>query len=297
MRAILGCSFVAALLAACTSDGRSEPAYGRGGACHANSIVCYGPELVGNVDVTSPTWAFCATRPVLGFVLFSSHGRSESWITWGADGAIDDIRIDCEEGGDVHLTAERDTAGRIAAYHDSQFNSDVRFDYGDGDVPSSASSSTGSQTWSFEYDNESARLLGTSSEIFSFGGHTEQADLTYETDLVSSIRIRSTGIFDCDQTVDIVRSAGRIIEIDKPGCASVPSYQVTFEWEDDRLVRSQAETGAGTSETRYTYTEGRLSYLERDLEGEPWTTTWYEYDQLGRVEHIVYWGHRAPETQ
>ncbi|MBA2320395.1 MAG: hypothetical protein H0V89_04495 [Deltaproteobacteria bacterium] len=284
-------------LAGCSSDGRSDPGYGSGGACYASSIVCYGPELVGNVDVTSPTWAFCAMRPVVGFGHFSSHGRSESWITRGEDGAIDDIRVDCEEAGEVHITAERDAAGRIAAYHDSQVNSDVRFDYGDDDVPNSASSSTGSQTWSFDYDKEAARLLGTSSEFFSFGGHTEQADLTYETDLVSSIRVRSTGWFDCDQTIDIVRSAGRIIEIEMPGCASGTFYQATFEWEDDSLMRSQAETRVGTIETRYTYTEGRLSYLERDVEGEPSTTTWYEYDQMGRVEHIVYWGHRAPETQ
>jgi hypothetical protein len=34
-----------------------------------------------------------------------------------------------------------------------------------------------------------------------------------------------------------------------------------------------------------------ITYIERDLEGEPYSTEWLEYDDQGRLAHLTWWGH------
>lgn len=56
-------------------------------------------------------------------------------------------------------------------------------------------------------------------------------------------------------------------------------------------MRSTADAVLGTVEGRHTFVDGRISYVEEDLDGEPYTTAWYEYDAQGRLEHLIWWGH------
>lgn len=290
----------------CLSEGRSEPGYGDN-VCHVRGIVCHTAENVAKLEVGSPAWAYCATQPVVAIGGLAARGRNESWFTWGADGAIEEVRTDCREGGEVRQTAERDEQGRIALYHDSWNDRILRFEYGDDNLPHVATSepATGSlgpyqfstQHYAWSYDS-GPRLIVTSqhTEGYLVEPNDHQVTLAYQADLLSSIDVRATGWTEYETTTEVIRDGDRIVEIDRPATTIVGS-RARFEWVDDEHMRSTVDWVLGTIEGRHTFVDGKVSYVEEDLDGEPLTTSWYEYDDDGRLEHLIWWGHFPPDPQ
>lgn len=299
--------------AACTdAQTRTEPSPAKF-ACLLAEMVCHqqpGPNVV---DGTDPLWTYCHWwGPGFQPWRYASGAAEFEW-TYHANGEIDRIDMRCDdEEPEFAAVAERDATDRVVRWsYTTQMGSTV---YSPRDLAYDAegmlvearteSPDVGGEifravnTFDYREDGNVRGILIEQSVGESSGSWTW--DLEY--DGAELARAATTLVEPCEDVRVYEREDGRVTRMVQtaPCYISEGRREFTYDWAGDQLRRSdslvESPDEVYTEETRYTYENGRIAEVQRDRDGEPLATYWLDYNEEGRLTHLLWWGHQpGPE--
>ena len=298
-----------------SSHERTEPPLATW-ACVVADRICQqaaGPTVV---DGTDPLWNYCHSLAPNWLPSAYSPGAAEFWFTYHPGGELDRIDLRCDDDGpglEFAAIAERDDADRVvrwayttperggASYPATELAYDT-----DGMIVESATrifdddgDEISGLVRAYEYRDD-GNVLQVRGQSTFMGIPTQLGSMTWDLEYDEALLVRAVAtslLDDCDLTFEYEYDGGRLTRMVQSGtCVGWEGRrEYIYDWSGDRLVRGRfvldTPQGDADDDLRYAYEEGRIAEVQWDRGGQPLATYWFDYDEEGRLAHLLWWGH------